>query len=95
MNKTDGEVCEEDGSWDGDFLANIGVGSCQVQGEKPSRATVINEQWLVQGCRGTNPLKAKTKTVKSQKAAPSLLRSMTRRRLRDMKTSQSGSWKVV
>ena len=44
MNKTDGEVYEEDGSWGGDFLANIGVGFCQVQGEKPSRVTVINEQ---------------------------------------------------
>ena len=30
--------------------------------------------WLVQGRRGTNPLKAKTKTVKSQKGAPSLLK---------------------
>ena len=43
MNKTDGEVYEEDGSWDGDFLANISVGFCQVQGKKPIRATVINK----------------------------------------------------
>ena len=40
-----GDIYEEDGSWDGDFLANIGVGFCQVQAEKPSWATVINEQW--------------------------------------------------
>ena len=71
MNKTDGEVYEEDGSWDGNFLANIGVGFCQVQGEKPSRATVINEQWLVQGRRGTNPIKDK---IKVQKRAPSPLK---------------------
>ena len=57
MDKTSGKIYEEDGSWDRDFLANIGVGFCQVQGEKPSRATVINEQRLVQGCRGTNPIK--------------------------------------
>ena len=55
MRKTTGEIYEEDGSWDGDVLANIGVEFCQVQGEKPGRDTVINEQWLVQGRRGTNP----------------------------------------
>ena len=76
MDKTTGNICEEDGSWDGDFLANIGVGFCQVQGEKPSRTTVINEQWLVQGRRGTNPIKNK---------------NMTRRKLRDTKSSQLGS----
>ena len=47
MKETDGEIYEDDGSWDGDVLANIGVGFCQVQGEKPRQTTVINEQWLV------------------------------------------------
>ena len=64
----------DDGSWDGDVLANIGAGFCQVQSEKPRQATVINGQWLVQGRCGTNPLKVKTKAVKSQKVAPSLLK---------------------
>ena len=75
MSEVDGEIYEEDGSWDGDILANIGVGFCQVQGEKPGRATVVNEQWMVQGCRGTNPLKVKTKIIKSEKTASSLLNS--------------------
>ena len=35
MKKTNGEIYEDDGSWDGDVLANIGVRFCQVQGEKP------------------------------------------------------------
>ena len=49
----------------------MGVGFCQVQGEKPRQATVINEQWLVQGRRGTNPFKSKSKI---QKGAPSPLK---------------------
>ena len=48
MREEDGKIYEEDGSWDGDVLVNIGVGFCQVQGEKPRRATVVNEEWLVQ-----------------------------------------------
>ena len=71
MRETDGEIYEDDGSWNGDVLASIGVGFCQVQGEKPVKATVVNEQWLMQGRRGTNPLKTKTK---NQKVAPSLLK---------------------
>ena len=51
MKETDSEIYEDDDSWDGDALANIGVGFCQVQGEKPRQATVIYEQWLVQGRR--------------------------------------------
>ena len=35
MKETDGEIYDEIGSWDGDVLANIGVGFGQVQGEKP------------------------------------------------------------
>ena len=71
MREADGEIYEDDGSWNGDVLANIGVGFCQVQGEKLMKATVVNEQWLVQGRRGTNPPKIKTK---NQKVAPSLLK---------------------
>ena len=37
MGEVDGEIYEGDGSWDGDILANIGVGFCQVQGEKPEK----------------------------------------------------------
>ena len=64
MKETDGKVYEDDGSWDGDVLANIGVGFCQVQGEKQQKATVVNEQWRVQGRRETNPLKGKNKIEK-------------------------------
>ena len=71
MRKTDGGIYEEDGSWDGDVLANIGVGFCQVQGEKPRQAMVINKQWLVQGRCGTNPFRSKSKI---QKGAPSSLK---------------------
>ena len=63
MDKTSGEIYEEEGSWDGDVLSNIGVGFCQVQGEKP----VINDQWMVQGRRGTNPFKGGTKVSSSLK----------------------------
>ena len=35
MSEVDGEIYEEDGSWDGDVLANVSVGFCQVQAEKP------------------------------------------------------------
>ena len=38
------------------------------------RATVINKEWLVQGRRGTNPLKVKTKAVKGQKMAYSSIK---------------------
>ena len=74
MSEVDGIFFEEDGSWDGDVLANILVGICQVQDEKPVKATVVNKEWLVQDRRGTNPLKVKTKAAKSQKAASSLLK---------------------
>ena len=74
MSEVDGKMYEEDGSWDGGVLANIGVGFCQVQGEKPVKATIVNEEWLVQGRRRTNPLKVKTKAAKSQKAASSLFK---------------------
>ena len=47
MSEVDGSIYEDDGSWDADVLANIGVGFCQVQGEKPKKVTVINEEWLV------------------------------------------------
>ena len=30
MNEVDGSIYEESGSWDGDVLANLGVGFCQV-----------------------------------------------------------------
>ena len=30
---------------------------------------LVNEEWLVQGRRGTNPLKIKTKTAKDRKVA--------------------------
>ena len=70
MRETDGEIYGEDRSWDGDVLANIGVGFCQVQGEKPPETTVIKELWLVQGRRGTNPLKSKSKIEKE--ALPTL-----------------------
>ena len=73
MNEVDGEIYEEDGSWDGDILANIDVGFCQVQGEKPGNATVVNEEWLVQDRRRTNPFKVGTKTAKSEKTASLLL----------------------
>ena len=66
MSEVDGEIYEEDGSWDGDVLANISVGFCQLQGEKPVKVTVVNEEWLVQGRRRTNPLKVKIKTAKSE-----------------------------
>ena len=74
MIEVDGSMYEDDDSWDGDVLANIGVGFCQVQGEKPKKATVINEEWLVQGRRGINPLKVKTKAVKGQKMASSSIK---------------------
>ena len=64
MRETDGKIYEDDGSWDGDVLANIGVGFCKVHGEKPPKAMVVNEQWLVQGRRGTNPFKGKSKIEK-------------------------------
>ena len=47
MNKVDGSIYEESGSWDGDVLVNLRVGFCQVQGEKPKKTTVVNEEWLV------------------------------------------------
>ena len=74
MSEADGEIYEDDGSWDGNALANIGVSFCQVQGEKPEKATVVNKEWLVQGRRGTNPLKVKTKADKSRKVESSSLK---------------------
>ena len=59
MRETDGEIYEDEGSWDGDVLANIGVGFCQVQGEKPTDPPVLNEPWMKQGRRGTNPFNNK------------------------------------
>ena len=41
MKETDGKIYEDDGRWDKDVLANIGVGFCQVQGEKPLETTVV------------------------------------------------------
>ena len=75
MSEVDGEIYEEDSSWDGYVLANVGVGFCQVQGKTTVKDTVVNEEWLVQGRRGTNPLKVKTKkAAKSQKVASSSLK---------------------
>ena len=37
MSEVDRSIYEDDGSWDGGVLANIGVGFCQVQGEKPKK----------------------------------------------------------
>ena len=71
MSAVGNSIYGDGGSWDGDVLANTGVGVCQVQDEKPKKATVVNKDWLVQGRRGTNPLKVKTKAVKSQKASSS------------------------
>ena len=74
MRATDGKIYEEEGSWDGDVLANLGVGFCQVQGERPKKAKIFNEEWMVQGHRGTNLLKAKTKSIKAQKIASSSIK---------------------
>ena len=70
MDKRDGVIYEEDGSWDGDVLSNIDLGFCQVQDEKLLDATVIKEPWLVQGRRGTNPLNNKNRIKKE--ALPTL-----------------------
>ena len=70
MNKTDGVIYEEDGSWDGEVLSNIGVGFCQVQGEKLLDVTEFKEPWMVQGSRGTNPLNHKNRVKKE--ALPTL-----------------------
>ena len=47
--------------WDGDVLANIGVGFLQVQGEKTVTFSDqgSDEGWVVQGRRGTNPSKSR------------------------------------
>ena len=74
MSKLDGKIYEDDGSWDGDVLVNTGVGFCQVQGEKPENATVVNKEWLVQGGRVTNPLKINIKAAKSQTVASSSIK---------------------
>ena len=49
----------DDSSWDGDTLANLGVGFLQVEGETgvTFRDPVCDQEWVVQGRRGTNPLK--------------------------------------
>ena len=96
MSEVDGSIYEDDGRWDGDVLANIGVSRfCQVQGEKSKKAKVINDEWLVQARRGTNPFKVKTKAVKSRETIFCQLRSVVLHELRDTKRSRHGSWKAV
>ena len=57
MGVEDGMIYEDDGSWDGDVLANLGAaGFLQVQGEKPEKASLLNSGWMVQSCCGTKPL---------------------------------------
>ena len=58
----------DDSSWDGDTLANLGVGFLHVKGETgvTFRDPVCDQEWVVQGRRGTNPLK-----IKSSKKTPS------------------------
>ena len=58
----------DDSSWDGDTLANLGVGFLHVKGETgvTFRDPVCDQEWVVQGRRGTNPLK-----IKSPKKMPS------------------------
>ena len=52
----------------------LGVDFCQVQGETPKKAKIINDKWMVKGHRGTNLLKAKTKSIKAQKIASSSIK---------------------
>jgi len=44
MREEDGVIYEEEGSWDGDVLANIGVGFIQVQGEGQNKTSSFNKE---------------------------------------------------
>ena len=74
MRSTDDKIFEDKGSWNGKVLSNLGAGFCKVQGEKPKKATVINDEWMLQGHRGTNPFKAKIKSIKAEKMASSSIK---------------------
>ena len=64
------DICEDDFSWDGDVLADMGVGFIECQNSELERHSTVKNEWKVQGRRGTNPVKTKTSSVKG----PSLLK---------------------
>ena len=66
MDDVDDDDCGSKDSWDGDVLANLGMGFLQVQGENQGVplqdqgvALLLNRGWQVQGHHGTNSVKAK------------------------------------